>query len=195
MDEIIKVEAKYVFLDVVGYTNETIEAQFEIVQELQVIVKKSIRVLYFFGSLSDHVWYLPTGDGICVALVGDKRDDIHMLVALEVLNQLSEHNRTGKQRFSIRIGVNENKDIVYWDINSKKNFAGRGINFAQRFMNLADSGQIVVGPSVFEKLGQTNKYNGKFKEYFVTLKHNKKIQAYQFVDASLPFLNSAEIDI
>ena len=58
---------KYVFLDVVGFThNRSVETQSDIVRSLNAIVKTSIQAS---GIPEENQILIPTGDGICVALL------------------------------------------------------------------------------------------------------------------------------
>jgi len=186
---VIKVDAKYVFLDVVGYTTYNIENQATIVESIEGIVKGAISDCYFLGSFSSPVYYLPTGDGTCIVLENETEDDQHMKVALSVLKRIFKYNASATVKFEARIGVNENKDIAYYDINGNRNFAGRGINYASRIMSLADGGQILVGAAVFERLADTSAYQNKFKDFPVSIRHDRTITVYQFIDKTIEYLN------
>lgn len=94
------------------------------------------------------------------------------------------------RRFHIRIGINENRDNLVTDVNGSKNVAGLGINEAQRIMDQADAGNILVGRTVYDRLRQREKYQKKFLGFEVTIKHKQKIDVYQFVDSSISYLNS-----
>jgi hypothetical protein len=59
----VDVAAKYVFLDIVGFTrNRTVEAQADIVKQLNAIVIEAVKES---GSPRDKFIFIPTGDGIC----------------------------------------------------------------------------------------------------------------------------------
>lgn len=178
-----RVRAQYIFVDVVSYTSKDIEAQLDVVQALQKIVKQAIES---FDEL-DEWWeekvnYLPTGDGMCIVIENvEDSDDIHIRVAEKVLSLLDRHNTQGKgEPFQLRIGINENKDLTYKDINGNKNYAGRGINYAQRVMTMADPGKIFVGSMVYEKLADTRAYKGCFTEHKKKLKNGEIISIYEY---------------
>jgi len=181
-----RVDAKYVFLDVVDYADNTIENQFAIIEKLQSIVKEAVRHVAILSSIC----YLPTGDGMCIVLENESQDDKHLLLAIKILELLSLYNKSNEVKFEVRIGINENKDIIYSDINDRKNYAGRGINYAQRVMSFADGVQIMAGSAVYEKLADTNAYHNKFKGLSVEIKSDKTIQIYQYVDTTKQFVNS-----
>jgi hypothetical protein len=186
-------EAKHIFLDIVNYThNRSIEAQTELIAVLNKIVKQSITKNRI---KSDSVIYIPTGDGICISLVDvSKPFDIHILLALDILEKLHNHNistQDDMRKFNLRIGINDNIDNLVIDINKQKNVSGSGINFAARILSLCDANQILVSNSVFDKLVQREKYITSFKNYIGEVKHGVKLSVYQYRNPSYPFLNNS----
>jgi class 3 adenylate cyclase len=170
------VRAKYIFLDIVGYShNRSVEAQTEVISVLNAIVLKA---LVESGIKQDGQILLPTGDGICIAIVDVSASyDIHLRIALIILRELRDHN-TGTpdamRRFEVRIGLNENVDNKIIDINGKPNIAGAGINLAQRIMSAADGNQVLVGDAVYETLRHREHYMNKFRSHSVLQKHTDK---------------------
>ncbi len=187
------VVGKYVFLDIVHYSyGRTIEAQSDIIDAINSIVKSSVASVKIDKR---NLIFIPTGDGMCIALL-DIHDpfDLHMQLALKIMELLHKYNESQKdntRKFKIRVGVNENTDNLITDINGNKNVAGAGITEAQRIMDQADGGNILVGRAVFNHLRQRERYINKFKEFSVTIKHREKMQVYQYVDPALEYLNSA----
>lgn len=189
------VSVKYVFLDVVDYSSRTIEKQYTIVTLLQEIVRTSVTTLikynWLYESLHDYCEFLPTGDGMCIAIKNRHDDDIAVLVALKILENLYTYNSQNEDmQFEIRIGININKDIEYIDINDAPNFAGRGINLAQRIMDMSDGGNILVSSSVYEILGQRDKYHDKFRDLGEWVLKKEKLRLYQYIDESNKALNN-----
>jgi class 3 adenylate cyclase len=122
--------------------------------------------------------------------------DIHMEVALNILELLHKHNQSEKddmRQFQVRVGVNENTDNLIVDINGNKNIAGAGITEAQRIMDQGEGNTIFVGQNVYSHLYQREKYADKFKPYMVMMKHKKKVEIYQYVDRDSEAINSSEI--
>jgi len=194
--------AKYVYLDVVDFTKDRgVVVQTEIVRVLNEIVKRAVDSLYVPPK---NIIYLPTGDGICVALLNieavtpavGKPYDIHLRLALNIIKGVSEYNESiepGRARFDIRVGINESTDNKVKDINGKFNMAGSGINEAQRIMSLAEGNQIFVGNSVFEKLAQWEPYSNESNFFYplkVTVKHHKVLRVHQYVGGGHPGLNT-----
>jgi class 3 adenylate cyclase len=181
-----------VFLDIVGFTkNRSVEGQSDVVATLNDVVTKAMDCLSI--SEPDAV-LLPTGDGMAVALVGVAGVDVHLRLALEILRLVAEHNATetdAMRRFEVRIGINENIDNLVVDINGRRNVAGAGISMAQRIMDKADGGQVLVGPTVYEVLRQREDYMSSFRKFGARGKHDIQFDVYQFVAKDAHGLNVA----
>jgi class 3 adenylate cyclase len=176
---------KYVFLDVVNYSQDrSVEAQTDIIGTLNQLVRTSTQEL---ALPDDRVIFLPTGDGICIALVAvESPFDIHLRLALKLLEHLDSSNSTiadEMRKFAIRIGINQNVDNLVTDINGKPNVAGAGVNVAQRVMSAGDANQILVGQAVFETLRHREKYMKSFRSYTATAKHDVALPVHQFIES------------
>lgn len=191
-----EISAKYVFIDVVSFTyKRSVEAQSRIVQVLNQLVKDSVREL----SIPDeHLLYIPTGDGICIAILKYENPlDVHLQLALHILERLQKYNDATKgeaYKFKVRIGINENTDNLITDINDRPNIAGAGINMAARIMDKADGNQILVGQSVYERLHQREKYASAFRSHRMTIKHENVLDVHQFKSDEYVGLNTKEPD-
>lgn len=192
MDEPEALPIKYIFLDVVGFTKgRSIEAQSNVVETLNNIVHT---ILKDRGISENDRILLPTGDGICIALINIVSPyDIHLLIALDILKMLHEHNSTdidSSRKYQVRIGINSNDDNLIVDVNGQRNPAGVGINMSQRVMNAGDGGQILIGQTVYELLGQREKYISSFQPYTAVVKHGNKLEVYQYMAKDKPGLNT-----
>ena len=109
---------KYVFLDVVAYTRRTVEVQCDIITTLNKIVKGVIDELHIIEESS--VIYIPTGDGICIALVDATLPyDIHITIAKNILSAIWTYSQSledNYRKFEIRIGINQSDDNLVRDI-------------------------------------------------------------------------------
>ncbi len=193
------IHAKYVFLDVVNFTKErSVESQTEVVSALNEIVKSAVAEQQI---PEGNIIYLPTGDGICIAMVElesvitDSPYDAHVRLALSIVKGVHEHNgevESEEHRFEVRIGVNERIDNLVIDINGQPNMAGSGINDAQRIMSLAEGSQIFLGDSVYQTLQPRHKFMGpgKFHAYKVTVKHDQQMVVHQYVEPGHVGLNT-----
>jgi hypothetical protein len=159
---------KHIFLDIVEFTKgRSVEAQAEIIIKLNTILRET---LSSYNIKTDTLIVIPTGDGLCIALKNISNPfDIHILLGLDILDRLDKYNSETRKIdnmercFSVRVGINENIDILFKDFNDKTNVAGAGINLAQRIMNNADGGQILVGETVFQTLKDRSGYLNSFK--------------------------------
>ncbi|MEE8574759.1 MAG: adenylate/guanylate cyclase domain-containing protein [Thermodesulfobacteriota bacterium] len=198
-DSITKVElpedttipARYIFYDIVQFTkNRTVEAQSEIIGELNTIILESVKK---HDIPEDKLLLLPTGDGVCVVLLNMLLPyDVHLQFALHSLSLLNEYNKKTedkRRKFEVRIGINENLDNLVIDINGRINIAGAGINMAQRIMNLASGGQILVSEIGFQTLSQHEKYLDAFRRYEAEVKHGDKLVVHQLIFKRSPGLN------
>lgn len=186
----VTVPAKYIFLDVVQFTQgRSVEAQANIVESMNLIVRKSLTEMMV---PSEKTILIPTGDGICIALLNvEDPYDVHIQLALAILAELVGHNSKEDlkpRQFQIRIGINTNIDNLVTDINGSRNVAGAGINNASRVMSKADGNQILVSESVYETLRYREHYMSAFKAYTATVKHGITMPMYQLI-GEFPGLN------
>lgn len=170
--------------------NRSVEAQADVIASLNGLVSHSLQE----HNLTDEdIILLPTGDGICIAIINPMLEyDIHMQIALSILQNVNTHNTTTEdemRRFQIRMGLSENVDNILLDINGRKNVAGAGINMASRVMGLGDGGQVLVSVSVRETLMPREKYIKAFKAFKAGIKHNLVIDVYQFIQPNHEGLN------
>lgn len=188
--------AKYLFLDVVRFSKRTAEPQVDIVYHLNRIVLEVLDA-FGLGPTSEDCILLPTGDGMCIAILGKESLDIDLQIALALLEGIHNHNDTSSSserlelstKFEIRIGINENLDIVIRDINGNRNVAGAGINLCQRIMSLGDASQILVGSTVFDRLRTSGKYFDSFRSYSAEVKR-ERFGVHQFIGSGYVGLNS-----
>lgn len=183
MPEAITIPTKYIFLDVVGFTHgRSVEAQTDIVDVLNGIVKSAVMGS---GITDDKIIFLPTGDGICIALLNiESPYDVHLQIALNVIKGVQEYSEATDdkmRKFQLRIGLNANIDNLITDINGSRNIAGAGIDMASRIMSMADGNQILVGETVYDTLRYREKYMAAFRGYEAKVKHNVRMKAYQFI--------------
>lgn len=189
---------KYVFVDVVRFsTDRSVEAQNDIVETLNRVCADAFQALIPKGE----VIYIPTGDGICVAILDVRAEyDAHLTFGLALLAQLaiqndqavsSSNRETGYMRkFDVRVGISENIDNIVKDINGRRNVAGVGVTLAQRVMSLADGGQILLSDGAYQTLRVREKYMDGFTHFKAVEKHGKPLDVYQFTQTGNPGLNT-----
>jgi class 3 adenylate cyclase len=189
--EVTRRFTKYVFLDVVGFSKRTAEDQARIVRRLNSIVTESLDEHEV--SEEDRI-VIPTGDGMCIALIGrHPAYDVHLRLALSIFKSLHSYNRETPERarrFLVRVGINQNTDILVHDVNGRLNVAGAGVNDASRVMGPADGNQILVSRVVFDELQPTEKYAHSFRHLVAVVKHNRRLEVYQYIAQGHPGLNT-----
>lgn len=150
---------------------------------------------------------LPTGDGIAVVFTFLDLHNIALEFSLNMLQRIHRYNSSHPcERFlrqqwcdchcsyELRIGLAYGKCILYRDINSLLNVAGNAINAANRVMNKADPGQILLTRRSYERLsaGPADLALRSHLVYIgeVMFKHGHSTGIWQYVDLNLPFVNS-----
>jgi adenylate cyclase len=140
----VKFEIGHVlFIDIVGYSKLLINEQCDQIQKLRQIVRatEQFRVADAEGKLLR----LPTGDG--GALVFRNSPEAPALCALEISKALKSH-----PDLRVRMGIHSGPVNEITDLNEQANIAGAGINIAQRVMDCADAGHILLSKHVAEDL-------------------------------------------
>src|SRR6478672_286855 len=140
----IELEIAHVLLiDVVGYTKLLVNEQIELLQELNQIVRSTecFRAAEASGKLNR----VPTGDGMALLFFGNLEEPVRC--ALEISRILQDHPHVG-----LRMGVHSGPVNRVTDVNDKTNFAGSGINVAQRVLDCGDAGHILLSAHVAEDL-------------------------------------------
>src|SRR5436305_7190743 len=142
----VKFEIGHVlFIDIVGYSKLLITDQSEQLQTLKQIVRgtEQVRLAEAEGKLLR----LPTGDG--AALVFRTNPEAPVLCAMEISKALKDH-----LELRVRMGIHSGPVNEVTDLNEQANIAGAGINIAQRVMDCAHSGHILLSKHVADDLEQ-----------------------------------------
>jgi len=185
---------RYIFIDVVGFTlGRSVEAQVRIMETLNRSVRQSVAA---FEIESGKLIYLPTGDGVCICLLDQSAPldfDIKLaIMMLETVHALWLAETEEECRFAIRVGLNENHDNIVFDIGGqRRNFVGMGVNHAQRLMSLAAPFQLLMGPSVYQRLSQRRTYRPYLYPLHGIVKHGEKVLCYGYHDPGLACFASA----
>ena len=140
----VKFEIGHVlFIDIVGYSKLLIHEQCEQIEKLRQIVRgtEQFRLAEEAGKLLR----LPTGDG--GALVFRSNLEAPVMCAIEISKELKNHSD-----LRVRMGIHSGPVNEITDLNEQANVAGAGINIAQRVMDCADAGHILVSKHVAEDL-------------------------------------------
>ena len=134
-----------VFLDIVGYSKQSVEKQMEWKERFNGYLAEGIQEL----AEADRV-ILDTGDGAAICFLGDPEAAMFCAMKLRSFMVTDEGARPEGSGMRCRIGVNLGSVKLIRDINNNLNAVGDGINVAQRIMSFARPGQIVVSRSYYD---------------------------------------------
>ena len=135
--------AHVLFIDIVGYSKLSINEQRAAVDELNHIVRASDQ--FQKAEASDRLIKIPTGDGM--ALVFYTSVEAPVQCAVEISRVVREHPRP-----QLRMGVHSGPVSGVIDVTGRSNLTGGGLNIAQRVMECADAGHILLSKRVAEDL-------------------------------------------
>src|SRR5215510_1606206 len=135
--------AHVLFIDIAGYSKLSINEQNAAVDELTQIVRATEQ--FQKAEASQRLIKIATGDGI--ALVFYTSPEAPVRCAVEISRVLKEH--PGLQ---LRMGIHSGPVSGVVDVNERANLAGAGLNIAQRVMDCADAGHILLSKHVAEDL-------------------------------------------
>jgi Adenylate and Guanylate cyclase catalytic domain len=166
-----------VFLDIVKYTQLSIEDQSTIKKQFELLITESLKNTPQYDRI-----ILDTGDGAAIAFLGAPEDA--MFVSLNIRNSIV-NNQNDSLLLKIRFGINLGPVRIINDINGHLNILGDGINVAQRIMSFAAPNQILVSKSYFEVTSRLSKefmeifsYSGLRKD-----KHIREHELYEIKDS------------
>jgi TolB-like protein/tetratricopeptide (TPR) repeat protein/class 3 adenylate cyclase len=137
--------AHVLFIDIVGYSKLSINEQRAAIDELNEVVRGSEK--FQKAEAAARLIKIPTGDGM--ALVFYTSPEAPAQCAIEISGVLKEH-----RRMQLRMGVHSGPVSGVIDVNGHPNLAGAGLNMAQRVMDCADAGHILVSKRVADDLGE-----------------------------------------
>jgi len=167
-----------VFLDIVGYSKQSVEKQMEWKERFNGYLAEGIQEL----AEADRV-ILDTGDGAAICFLGDPEAAMFCAMKLRSFMVTDEGARPEGSGMRCRIGVNLGSVKLIRDINNNLNAVGDGINVAQRVMSFAGDNQILVSRSFYEVVSclsdsyqQLFKYGGVRRD-----KHVREHTVYDLV--------------
>jgi TolB-like protein/Tfp pilus assembly protein PilF len=141
--------AHILFIDVVGYSKLLINDQHEIIQRLNRAVRESPQ--FREADVAGKLVRLPTGDGMALIFFTTPEAPVQCGV------EISEALRDGRS-IPVRMGIHSGPVNPITDVNDRTNIAGAGINMAQRVMDCADAGHILLSKHVAEDLAHYRKW-------------------------------------
>jgi len=162
--------AHVLFLDIVGYSRQTTDAQARLVAELGSLVLGLPEVVR--AQAAGELLVLPTGDGM--ALVFYRYPLAPVQTAVEIARVLSQ-----RRDLPLRIGVHSGAVTRVLDAAGRENVMGEGINVAQRVMDCGDTGHILVSASVAQVLRSFDAWRDCLQDLGVArVKHGEELRVY-----------------
>ncbi len=164
-------EMAYVlFLDLVGYSQMTLDDQARLVKRLTAVVEET--EWYRQAKKSDELIVLPSGDGMALVFLGSMRAPVECAVEIWRALTLSPDIR-------LRMGAHYGPVVVIEDISKRRNAAGGGINMAQRVMDKGDEGHILVSGAVADVLRQLGDWKDALEDLGIQeVKHGEKLHLF-----------------
>jgi len=160
--------AHVLFIDIVGYSKLSINDQRAAIDELTQAVRTSEQ--FQNAEAAARLLKIPTGDGM--ALVFYKSPEEPVECALEISSALKDN-----PKIRLRMGVHSGPVSGVIDVNGQANLAGAGLNVAQRMMDCADAGHILVSRHVAEDLEGYEQWRPLLHDLgFCEVKHGVKLQ-------------------
>src|SRR5207244_9659944 len=141
--------AHVLFVDIVGYSKLLVKQQSELLRELNEVVSGTDE--FQQAESAGKLIRLPTGDGM--ALVFRTDPEAPAECAMEIARALKNH-----PAIQLRMGIHSGPVNEVADVNQRANIAGAGINMAQRVMDCADAGHILLSKHVAEDLEQDERW-------------------------------------
>ena len=162
--------AHVLLIDVVGYSKLLVNEQIEILQLLTTLVRNTaqFRAAEEKGKLTR----LPTGDGMALLFFENAESPVEC--ALQISQAVRDH-----PQLHIRMGIHSGPIKEVADVNDRANFAGAGINLAQRVLDCGDAGHILLSGRVAEDLRSYRHWHPYLHDLGVCeVKHGVKIHLF-----------------
>jgi serine/threonine-protein kinase len=169
--------AHVLFIDIVGYSKLLTDEQRELQQLLNQVVRRTgpFREAEAAGKLGR----LPTGDGM--ALLFFTRPEAPAECAVEISEAIRDHSA-----LHLRMGVHSGPVSGTTDVNDRTNFAGAGINMAQRVMACGDAGHILLSKRAAGDLAEDRQWAPFLHDCGeIEVKHGVRIEIVNFYTATV----------
>ncbi len=161
------------FLDIVEYSQKAVPGQIALKGGFNVFLSTALSDI----PVNDRI-ILDTGDGAAISFLGDIEDALK--VGLSMRQSLRTDGVYMDPPLLVRMGINLGPVRLVKDINNQPNIVGDGINVAQRVMEFADIGQLLVSRSYYDAVSRlSQEYAGMFHDQGSrTDKHVREHEVY-----------------
>ncbi len=167
------------FTDIVGSANPNVLTKDQ--------ARKVLALNHLLGSTSTYKQFNPkhdvmniTGDGMVIGFSDSPEKPLRLAIELHKIISKYNHEKSGKDKLNIRIGIDTGPVYFIKDLTGKENFWGPGIIMARRVMDLARSMQILASSRIandISRLSPEYKYAmhpiGDYK-----IKHGEKLSIF-----------------
>ncbi len=138
------------------YSQKSVSGQISLKEGFNVFLSTALSEV----PLNDRI-ILDTGDGAAISFLGDIEDALK--VGLSMRHSLRTAGIYMDTPLLVRMGINLGPVRLVKDINNQPNIVGDGINVAQRVMDFADIGQLLVSRSYYDAVSRiSQEYAGMF---------------------------------
>src|SRR6266566_6137280 len=162
--------AHVLFIDVVEYSRLLINEQSALLAELNQLVRTTPH--FHTAEAAGKLIRISVGDGM--ALVFFTSPEAPVQCALEICKALREH-----PHIHLRMGIHSGPVDPVTDVNDRSNVAGAGMNIAQRIMDCADDGHILLSKRVAEDLAQYGHWKSRLHDLGeIEVKHGAVVSVF-----------------
>ena len=137
------------FIDIVGYSRLTTREQNAAVATLNQLVQSSEP--FQIAEKAGRLLKIPTGDGMALVFSSSPEEPVQCAVALT--GALKSH-----PDLHVRMGIHSGSVSGVVDVTGRANVAGAGINIAQRVMDCADAGHILISKHAADDLAEYERW-------------------------------------
>ncbi len=168
------VMATIMFLDLVGYSKQSVDQQVTLKTMFNELITKAIG-----GVNESSRIMLDTGDGAAICFLGDPEEALRSAQLLRDL-LLQKYG----QKLSMRVGLHMGPVRMLMDINNRVNVVGDGINVAQRIMDFSTANQITVSRAYYDVISRISDGGEAMFAYLGPRqdKHQRAHEVYTLVD-------------
>ncbi len=180
-----------VAFDIVGYSLRSADLQKQLIQSLNYHTKEAIREIRK-QEMDENIVCLPTGDGMII--IFEDRPETIVPIVFSVQRRVKKENEIKTfAQFEFRTGLHAGAVFKFSDINDNLNFAGNGINIAQRVMNIGDKWHVISSREGYESFGNIDsQIKVLFKPIgFHEIKHGLNVEIFNVYDQRLNLGNPA----
>lgn len=167
----LKLEIAHVLLlDVVGYSKLLVNEQIKVLKHLNQAVRSTPQ--FRASEAQGKLVRLPTGDGMALLFFDNPESPVQC--ALEISAALRE-----QPWIELRMGVHCGPIKEMKDVNDHSNFAGAGLNVAQRVLDCGDGGHILLSGRIAEDLGAYERWHSHLQDLGqCEVKHGVRIHLF-----------------